>query len=196
MDEEFNKEFLMQSELQRSQGDMDRSMNANYLKEQQQTTAAALVEQINPAHLIKELELKLKGQVIDPVTDKLIFKADPLMNDKGIGQVIIIVSGIVNQNTILSSLTEPEIGKLILNTLNTLIDDLVLNWKEYGIKDKMKLDVIHDLVANSTFPALKRALMSGERKFLSTTTVESISSKPNSSLVGKKGPFSKFSLNS
>lgn len=187
------QEYGYKSALQDRDLQVQQSMGSVPLHEMQQQARAAIVEQLNPIHIIEELRMKLRGmeQRMDGTYARV---SAPLMNETGVSEIILTVSSIVNQNTIMSSLDKDEIGRLILNCMDSIIDELVLNWKEYGIKDKINLDKIHNLIAHMTFPALKRALGSGERKFLSTTTVENISSAPRYMPQKKEGFFNKLKL--
>lgn len=187
------QQFQMQSSLQRQAVEGEQNMNATAMMNNQQQIQAALVEQINPNKILKEIELTLLGQEDDGYGNiKQVRKA--LMNDKGISDMILITKSIVNQNTIMSALKEDEIGKLMENVTDDIIDKLTLNWKEYGIKDKTDLDTIHNIIVNMSFPALKRALFGGERGFLSKITVENISSTPRNQLPKKQGFLDRFKL--
>jgi len=187
------QQFQMQSSLQRQAVEGEQNMNAAAMVNNQQQIQAALVEQINPDKILRNLELKLEGK-IDDGYGNITKVRDPLMNKKGISNMILITSAIVNQNTIMSSLNEKEIGKLMKNMTDDIIDKLTLNWKEYDIKDKTDLDTIHNIIVNTSFLALKRALFGGEKGFLSKITVENISSAPRNQLPKKQGFIDRFKL--
>jgi len=101
---------------------------------------------------------------------------------------------VVNQNTIMSALKETVIHKLIINLQDEIIDDLTLNWKEYGINEKTDLDTVEGLCKRTAYPALMRSKEGGERRFLGTTTVETINSSPRSLPNQKPSFLSKFKL--
>ena len=161
--------------------------------QQQQQIQAALVEQTNPVHVLEEVELKLGGfrQEYDGTFKKV---SEPLMNKNGINRMLFLLSSIVNQNTILSHLEQEEIGRLIIQVSNDVIDDLVLNWKEYDIKDKILLDHIVDAVLFPSFMALKRAWKQNEKNWLNKTVVETITTAPRPIMQKKEGIFSKLRL--
>lgn len=186
-------EYNVQSALQREQMESEQGMNAPSMVQQQQQVQAALVAQTNPNILLEEVELKLKGfrQKYDGTFEKV---SEPLMNNKGINRMIFLLSTVVNQNTILSHLEREEIGKLIIRASDDIVDDLVLNWRSYAIKDKMLLDHIVDAILFPSFMALKRAWKQNEKNWLNRAVVETINSSPRASPVKREGMFSKFKL--
>ena len=185
-------DFYAQSELQQQQIQAEQGMNAPALQQQQQQLQAALVEQTNPSHILEDVEQKLRGK--KPMMDGSYQKiGEPLMNEKGIGRMIFTLSSVVNQNTILYHLENQEIGNIIVRLSNDIIDDLVLNWQDYGIVDKILLDSIVDAVIFPAFASLKRAWKQNEKNWLNKTVVESISSSPRPYLK-KEGVFSKLKL--
>ena len=187
------QQFQQQSALQRQVTDAEQAQNAGLILQDRQMSQAALVEQINPNKIIKDIRLNLEGK--EEAEDGTIKQSgEPIMNAKGISNVILIARSLVNQNTIMSSLDNREIGRLIIQVGDDLGDDLTLNWKEYGIKDKVKLDVIVDSILNPSFLALKRAKGGRERRFLSTVTTENISSSPQIPGRKKETLWSRFKL--
>ena len=186
------RQYGYQEALQRQQIDAQQGMSAPAILQQQQMVQAALVEQTNPEHVLKEIELKLKGFRLDN-NGELQKQGEPLMNQRGIGRLLFLISSIVTQNTILSHLEEKEISNLIIRIGDDIIDDLTLNWKEYGIQDKIMLDQIVDSVLFPSFMALKRAWKQNEKNWLNKTVVESISTSPT--MQHRQGRFmSRFKL--
>jgi len=185
-------EIMAQEVLNQQQIEAQQGMNAPALVQQQQIVQAALVEQTNPAHLLREIDLKLRGfkEQYDGSFKKV---SNPLMNEKGISRILFILSSVVNQNTILSHLELEEIGRLIIRIDQDIIDDLVSNWKDYAIPDKMLLDHILDACIIPCFLALKRAWKQNEKNWLNKAVVETINSTPRMSQK-KEGFLSKLKL--
>ena len=187
------KQFQAEEAITQQQIQAEQGMNAPALVQQQQQVQAALVEQTNPAHVLEDVELKLKGFRLkwDGSYERL---SDPLMNQKGISRILFLLSSVVNQNTILSHLEAAEIGRLIVRVSDDVIDDLVLNWKEYEIKDKMLLDHITDVTLIPSFMALKRAWKQNEKNWLNRAVVESITTAPRVAQQQKGGFLNKLKL--
>jgi len=187
------QQYNMQSALQQQNIDAEQGLNAPYLLQQQQAIQAALVEQINPDRILREIKLTLRGE-IETETGEVKKEGKPLMNDMGISNIILLARSVINQNTIMSALEDKEIAKLIIQLGDVVVDDLTLNWKEYGITDKIKLDIIVNIVLFPSYMALKRAHHGGERRFLGTTTIENINNNPKMMPQNKEGFWSRFKL--
>ena len=76
----------------------------------------------------------------------------------------------------------------------SLVVDLQLNWKEYGITKKTDLDAINDTVLGNIYLALKRAEGQGEKNWLKSITVEQISGAPRIKSMKGGGFWDKFKL--
>lgn len=154
-----------------------------YPQAQQEVIDMDLVTKTNPKVLTDEIEHKLKGEVYDAQHEKWIKKpySRPFMNEEGIWRIMSIITSMINQNTILSNLTENEIRNLILQLGEEVIDLLAMKHKEFEV-DKGDLTPIVDMVTRMAYIALKRGFNEGERKFLKTTvrSSEIIRASPNS----------------
>lgn len=188
-----NNQMKMQSALQQQQTSAEQSMAGPYLQQQQQQVSAALVEQINPDRIIADLQMKLRGykEKYDGSWER---SGIPLMNDNGVMTMVTYASSVVNQHTIMSSFDNKQVAKIMITLMEAIIDDLTLNWKEYDIKNKTHLDIIHNMMMITCFSALNRALAGGERRFLGTTTIENISTMPKMPNIKKEGFLSRFRL--
>jgi len=188
------QQYGYEAQLQRERVGSEVSMQAPYLLQQQRDTQAALLEQLDPEKIILEMKLTLKGLRFDETTGKTEIESEPLMNDLGIGRMIASVRSVVNQNTIMSALDERLINRLMIDFTDDIIDDLTLNWKEYGIKYKADLDRVEGICKRMALATLMRCLHGGERNFLGKTTVESINTAPRFMPQKKESFFSKFKL--
>lgn len=187
------QEYQANAALQQQQQDAAMSGQAPYMLQQQQVTQAALVEQTNPAHVLKDIEMRLRGEEekFDGTIEKV---GEPLMNDIGIGRMRAILSSIINQNTILSHLEDKEISNFIIQVSDDLVDDLAENWFRYGINDKRLLDHICDIILISSYAALKRAWKQNEKNWLNRAVVENINTSPRMMPQKKEGFWSRFKL--
>ena len=173
MDEDTYSQYEAQNAIQEEANHAQKHLAAPQMVHNQQQMQAVLVEQTNPKNVIKEIEYSLMNVEVQP-DGTLISLGDPIMNNDGINKMKFIMRSIINQNTILSHLKDQEINKIILNLSDNIIDDLTLNWKEYGIKDKIALDHVVDSIIFPSFMALKRACNQNEKNWLGKVTVESI----------------------
>ena len=76
---------------------------------------------------------------------------------------------------------------MIIKVGNDVIDDLTLNWKDYGIKDEMSKDHIINLALLPAFMSLKRAWKQNEKNWLGKVTIESLSNAPRVQPIKDKG---------
>jgi len=133
-------------------------------------TDANLIMQTNPERIVEEIEHTLKCEVFDHQRQKWVQKpgSTPFLNDVGLAAIITAIRGKVNQNTILSNLTEKEIQMLMIHLSDEIIGLIAMRYQEYEI-DKAHLTLLVNLIEDMCFLALKRCLNQGERQFLKTT---------------------------
>jgi len=192
--DDYERQYNIQSRLQQEQIEGQQTMNAPFLRDQMNQIQAQLLEQLNPANTIDEIELVLRGEIKSLKTGEVIKKGEPLMNELGINKMLTFCRGVINQNTTISFLEANEIGRIMIELSDDLVDDLSLCWKEYGITSKPDLDYINDIILTMCFCALKRALNGGERNFMKTTTTEILNSRPQNFGNKKEGFLNKFKL--
>ena len=186
-------QYQAQGALQQQGTDSQMAMNAPMLQESIQQNQAILVEQTNPRKIVKEIILRLQGKE-ERADGSVVQVAEAKVNKAGIDNIWFILDSHINQNVILSHLKDTEIANIMDALQNDVVDDLSLNWKEYGVKKKTDLDTITDSVLVNIFVALKRAEGQNEKNWLSKISVESISNAPSMSSGKKENWLSKFRL--
>ena len=193
MQQENLENYQMQEALQQQGLESQGMYNAPQLHEQMQQNQAVLVDQTNPKRIVKEIILRLRGLEEKP-DGTLVQVAEPKINKKGIDNIWFILDSHINQNVILSHIEKNEIQKMMTGLQEDLVDDLSLNWREYGIKKKTDLDTINNSVLFNVYLALKRAEGQNEKNWLSKISVENISSATRLPNMRKEGFWSKFKL--
>lgn len=123
-----------------------------------------LVTQTDPKKVLEDIEHFYRGEVFNYEEKKWVKKGEPLMNEDGIASFLIDIASLVNQNTILSNLSEHEINRIIILFSRTIINKLSMKWKEFNI-DKTNFDTIWNTTLNMAYMALKRAMNQGERNY-------------------------------
>ena len=186
-------QYSAQSELQRQANEGQMSSYAPQLHEQLQQAQAVLIAQTNPKEILKEIDLKLRGERerYDGTIEKI---GAPLLNDEGRARILFFMDILINQNTILSHIEDREVSKLIIAVGDDLLLDLSINWREYGIRDRSMLNLIEKSVLIPGFLALKRALGQGEKNWLGKITVENISQSRGGFAPKKESAWSKLRL--
>lgn len=125
--------------------------------------------QLSGADLIEEIKHRLLGEVWDEENETWIQGTDPLLNEQGINDVIAILNSHgINKNTILATLEEQMVFKIMTALDFDLSDMFAINHRMYGIQTH-KMTVVKDAVCNQCYFAMTRAIGGGEKKFLSST---------------------------
>ena len=163
------------------------------MAEQLHESQAVLVEQTNPKKIVREVILRLEGLELKEDGSK-VKVSEPKLNKVGIDNMWFILDSHVNQGVILSHLEKQEIGNIMQGLQEDIVDDLSLNWREYGIKKKTDLDTINNSILVNTFVALKRAQEQNEKNWLGKISVENISNLGKPPVPKKEGFWSKIRL--
>lgn len=182
-----------QQTLQQQQIAAQMGMQGMQMYNDMQGNQAMLVQQTNPNKIIDEMLLQLKGKrrKEDGSIENM---SDPILNDYGIQRAWFYASAIVNQGTTLSHLEEGEAGKITVDYGRGLIDELTLDWKQWGIKEKSWLDSIADTILIRCFLALRRAEGQNEKNWLGKITFENLNNAPKIQQPKKENWLSKFKL--
>lgn len=185
---------IAQQTLQQQQIAAQMGMRGMEMHQQMQENQAILVEQTNPSKLIDELILQLQGKRKLPDGSIQQVLKEPLLNEYGIERAWFYASTIVNQGTTLSHLEEGEAGNLIVPYANDLGDELAMDWKKWGIKDKSWLGSIKKAITYRCFFALRRAEGQNEKNWLGKISFENLSNAPSISKPKKESWLSKFKI--
>ena len=196
MDRDTYDQYMMQDAIQQRAIESQSIANAPMMHEQVQQAQAVLVEQTNPKNIVRAIILRLQG--LEELPDgRKVKVAEAKLNKSGIDNIWFILDSHINQNIILTHLDEDrkkEISKIMNGLQNDLVDDLSLNWREYGIKKKTDLDTINDSILVNIYASLKRAEGQNEKNWLGKISVEQISAGSRMPSPKKEGFWSKFRL--
>lgn len=194
MDAEDYERFQMEQALKDSDVASGLAMNAPQMAEVVQQQQAVLVAQTDPRKVVRDIILRLQGQEELPDGTRVQMAA-PKMNKKGIESVWFKLDSFINDNIRFSSLDEREVTNLIDVLQEDIVDDLSINWRKYGIKNKTDLDDINNSIIVNIYAMLKRAVHQNEKNWIGKISVESISSSSRPQFQPKKSGFlDKFKL--
>lgn len=150
---------------------------------------SSILSLTNPKEELRRMELSFRcvKELSDGTYESI---GDPLMNEYGINSVIGIIQSIVNQVTVMSSLSKNEIPLLIDYLADVLAPDLMINRVPYGIKSFASRDKIFFMSLTTSFITMKRAYEEGisDKKFWRGSVQEITSRVENSAKRG--GMFS------
>jgi len=157
-----------------------------------------IIRELSPVKVLNQLRMELKGYYYDYDEQKWVKLREPLMNDKGIGKYLSIISSVVTDLVTFSSYKPEEINKLVEYICEKAIPVIHINYKEYGIQEKSDLQIIDIQIFNLTKAAFHKALGAGDRNVIRGTYGEQMMYKygyPNQNnekgFLGRINPFSK-----
>lgn len=106
--------------------------------------------------MVKEYKVDDNGNKV-PGTGEWKVQDHAPMNEKGIRNVVKTFRGIIDKNQIMSIYSQKEIVRLMREFHMDLVRELAMNWNEYGIEKRSKLDDVVGIVTNNAWSALNRA---------------------------------------
>jgi len=151
-----------------SQAELNQMLGGNSSSPMIERYASVIKEMTDPSYLIPIIESSLRREKVIKVGDewKSIKGGDPLLNDLGINNILSIISIVINNNPVLNNLNIEMIQNLIRQIYHSVIKDLMVSRKRYGIQSSKDRDLIVNIVTIPVYITLLRGLEGGERKFL------------------------------
>lgn len=131
-----------------------------------QNFSASIIQITDPSDLIKYIEFNLRQARINVVTGEQEYDVDNmLLNENGIRGCISFIQGIINQNTVMSNLSENDIKLLMRTTIYTTTQQLMGNRIRWGIKVSEDRTRITQIIYPAVYICLRRSFEEGERGF-------------------------------
>jgi len=187
----YEQQMMIQPEQQ--QLPMDLGQNRPTMMQQSPDQSELVRWQQNFHEVREEIIHRLRGDDYDFRTQKWIGNPNKRMsNEKGINAIILKINQCVNKFFIMGNLKEEMVHKITWHADLVMIPLLVVEYDEYLI-DPQNLPFIWDMIDNSIFMGLSRAIGQGERIWLSKIITHSINE--SSALQGggqKKGGLLSF----
>jgi len=157
-----------------------------------------IIRELSPSKVLNQLRMELKGYSWDYEEGRWVKLREPLMNEKGIGKYLSIMSSVVTDLVTFSSYSPEEINKLVEYVCEKAIPVIHINYKEYGINDKSDLQIIDIQIFNLTKAAFHKALGAGDRNVIRGTYGEQMmyrfgypTPKKEQSFFSRINPFSR-----
>lgn len=128
--------------------------------------------QLEVESILERIEHMLKGDVITIENNSIIYKPaesedDKIFNDRGVKELMRLLSMYINRNTILSNYSEDAINIKMLNLGMDLMDLIYTSYEDFGLDSGEKVKrilIIHREIVDSVHSAYLRALNGEERK--------------------------------
>ncbi len=133
--------------------------------------AGTILEMTDNEDLFFRLECNLRGTIANP-KGGIDRAGDPLMNEKGIKDVVMLMRSFGDRSSVMSFYEEAEI-KMLMEMLNdTLARLLMLNKINYGFTNPSGRDLVVFMCNACGFAIIKRGFEGGERRFWKGSQVE------------------------
>lgn len=128
--------------------------------------------QLSPDEITEKIEHYLKGEIMVWDTEQEMWKWEHkgkrLMNDRGVRMTMSLLYPHIEKNAVLSTLSMNEISYVMKFIHKHLAIHLATKIEEYEM-DRNDLTLIMDIITNTIWFALKRAMDGAEKKFLSAS---------------------------
>lgn len=151
-----------------------------------------LLSQLDPDHLIIEIEYRLKGWRKNEYSGnwELAANKEKEISSDLLIDVVSLLSSILTNNTTMSNFQDVEINKLMAIIIKKLIDMIRSNSEKYGLGgDYSERDRVLLIICMSIFAALKRAQNGLEAKRILESFDIKESYQPQKKGVGEKLQF-------
>lgn len=141
-------------------------------EEEREPAEIGIIREMSPTKVLEDLRKQLKGFVYDYEEKKWIRMGEALMNDKGIGKYLAVMSSVITPLLTFSKYDEEEIKNWTLYVCEKTIPTIYVNYKEYGIQSKSDLNLISTQIPVLTISAFKKAVGAGDRNLIRGTVSE------------------------
>lgn len=126
---------------------------------------------------IRAIINRMRGRVFDEKQEEWVQVREPLVNEKGIHKIMVLMEGMTTKATPMTDLRSDEVVNVVRTLHCDLAWHLIMKMEEYEI-DKPDLRIIIPLVTNMIFFSVKRSEEGGERKYRKGIMRVSESTKP------------------
>jgi len=152
-------------------------------EDREQSSDIGVIRELDPIKVIETLRHYLRGEMWDSEKRVWMKHMEPLMNNKGIGKYLSIISAPVSSLITFSNFQLDEIPTLALYICDQAIPVIHVNYREYGITDKSNLQILDIQILFMTIAALKKALGAGDRNVIGRTISENIMNRSGSGAI-------------
>lgn len=141
--------------------------------------------QLEDADVVADIEMFLRGR---HVNEKGVWEqiTEPLMNEKGIGEILMELRAFTSKGFKLSNYTRQEILKEMKILDDNLRFGIVQNWPSWGIKNETSATRVKETILRMVNSTMNRACDAGERRHLGVVMrrVETITNQPPVRKIG------------
>lgn len=135
-----------------------------------------IIKELSPKKILETLRHNLVGEYFDTENKKWekIEGYEPLLNAYGRAKYIQIASSVVTDLVTFANYNVDEIPNLVRFTMKSIIPVMHLNYKLWGIKNKVDLPLVTSQLFQLTLASFKKAQGAGDRGVIGRTITEQI----------------------
>lgn len=153
-----------------------------------------LVLQTTPERIAELVEHQLRGESYDMNKNEWIVTRNPIMNERGIDNYIMLIKNFLNQNSTLSNLTEVQLQRQAIAFGDSLAKALTVNTKRWELDRSVRTPLLMGTVS-LIYNVLSRGLgktMSDKELYSTTIRSQETQMYRLSDFKEKKGIFGFF----
>jgi hypothetical protein len=141
------KEITPQQEMNFQRGmqqeQINNDPNSVYADSMRDDKIKNVISQINPEHLLTDIEHRLRGEKKNPYTEQwepISKDGKNLINEQLVQNYVSFLNVYITQNTSMSNFSPPEINNIMTVVISYIRDDLTDNAEKYGLTHKKYID--------------------------------------------------------
>lgn len=138
----------------------------------------SLIRELSPQQYLRDMMEELNGKVWDDRTQKYVTvdSVKPLMNEEGRNVFFHFATATINPIVTMSNYRSnlDIIHKLVLMQIRKASINFHIKWRDYGISDKTKINIITDKLMILTLSCFYKAFGAGDRSAATKNISESI----------------------
>lgn len=134
------------------------------IQQESDKEGVAIIKALGSSKIVQDSFLRLKGFFYDPIERKHIQYRNPVMNSRGLGNFISVISDI-NENIEFSNLDEKEIPNLAKLLFKQNYPYFTIYHKEYDL-DRADFNLLSTILLTAIIASLHKAKGSGHRNVI------------------------------
>ena len=158
----FTEEQVFNRQMQMQQQELDNDPQSIHADSMREERATNLLDQLNPDHLLVDIEHRIRGEKKDEYTQQWVPISKNFIkeiNEELISNFMSFLGAVLNQNVSMSNFSEKEINNLMKIIINYISNDLTVNDSKYGLKgDYTEMTRIGNIICINCFATFKQAM--------------------------------------
>ena len=116
-----------------------------------------VINQTAPERNAELIEHHLRGEDFDQDSKTWVQVRTPIMNDKGVDEVMSLIKFFLTQSSTLSNMDEARISRMVIGFAETLAKSFAMNSKEWNLSNKIRTPLIYS-ITSVIYNTLSRSL--------------------------------------